>query len=147
MSNKTTTIATAAAITIALAAVFGTEDSNRYEIIRVIDGDTVVFKADFLPDPLEKELSLRILGIDTPEDHFAKCEKERALAKESTRYVEDLISKGNPRIQIVDWDKFGGRVLGHLYIDGVSIANYLVDRGYAVVYNGSGERKDWCANE
>ncbi len=36
-------------------------------ITRVIDGDTVAIEAPWLPDPLKKELSIRVFGVDTPE--------------------------------------------------------------------------------
>ena len=46
-------------------------------ITRVIDGDTVAFQADFLPEPLKKELSIRVFGVDTPEKGFrAACPSE-----------------------------------------------------------------------
>jgi len=35
-------------------------------ITRVIDGDTVAFEAKWLPEPLKKELSIRVFGVDTP---------------------------------------------------------------------------------
>jgi len=38
-----------------------------YEITRVIDGDTVEIAVDFLPKPLPPKLSIRVIGIDTPE--------------------------------------------------------------------------------
>ncbi len=40
-----------------------------YDVLltRVIDGDTVAFQANWLPDPLKKELSIRVFGVDTPE--------------------------------------------------------------------------------
>ncbi len=38
-----------------------------YKVTRVIDGDTVEFEAPFLPAPLKPVLSLRVLGVDTPE--------------------------------------------------------------------------------
>lgn len=44
------------------------------EITRVKDGDTVAFRAPWLPDPLPKELALRVFGVDTPEKgHRAQC--------------------------------------------------------------------------
>jgi endonuclease YncB( thermonuclease family) len=49
------------------------------EITRVIDGDTVAFRAPFLPAPLKPELSIRVFGVDTPEKgHRAQCESENA---------------------------------------------------------------------
>ena len=43
-----------------------------YDVIltRVIDGDTVAFQANWLPDPLKKELSIRVFGVDTPQKGF-----------------------------------------------------------------------------
>jgi len=38
-----------------------------YEITRVIDGDTVEIAVDFLPSPLPPRLSIRVMGVDTPE--------------------------------------------------------------------------------
>ena len=38
-----------------------------YKIVKVSDGDTVVFEAPFMPAPLKPQLSLRVLGVDTPE--------------------------------------------------------------------------------
>jgi endonuclease YncB( thermonuclease family) len=44
------------------------------QITRVIDGDTVAFAAPWLLDPLKKELSIRVFGVDTPEKgHRAQC--------------------------------------------------------------------------
>jgi endonuclease YncB( thermonuclease family) len=56
-----------------------TYDAN---ITRVIDGDTVAFEAAWLPDPLKKELSIRVFGVDTPEKgHRAQCPKEDVMGK------------------------------------------------------------------
>jgi len=49
--------------------------STPYEITRVIDGDTVEIAVDFLPSPLPPKLSIRVMGIDTPEKApRAQCE-------------------------------------------------------------------------
>jgi endonuclease YncB( thermonuclease family) len=50
---------------------------HTFKITRVIDGDTVEFQADFMPDPLPKKLSIRVLGVDTPEKgHRAHAHKK-----------------------------------------------------------------------
>jgi endonuclease YncB( thermonuclease family) len=63
-------------------------------ITRVIDGDTVAFQAPFLPDPLKKELSVRIFGVDTPEKgHRASCpsEAQRGAAATEAVAVEETL--------------------------------------------------------
>ena len=40
------------------------------------------------------------------------------------------------------WDKFGGRVLGDLIVDGKSLRQLLLDNGYAREYYGD-KKKSW----
>jgi micrococcal nuclease len=114
-------------------------------ILRVIDGDTVAFQAPYLPDPLKKELSIRVFGVDTPEKGFrAKCESEDAKGQAATKFTKESIA-GAKKLQIVlmDWDKYGGRVLGDVLIDGQSLRNLLISKGYAREYYGEA-KQSWC---
>ena len=62
-------------------------------ITRVIDGDTVAFQANWLPEPLKKELSIRVYGVDTPEKSFrAKCPAEDARGQAATKFTKDAIN-------------------------------------------------------
>ncbi len=116
-----------------------------YRVFRVIDGDTVQFDAPFLPEELGKSLSLRILGVDTPEKGFrAQCEKEAALAERASEFTNRVVfSATKHQIVIKKWDKFGGRVLGDLLLDGVSLKDLLISNGFAVPYNGA-KKPNWC---
>jgi endonuclease YncB( thermonuclease family) len=118
-----------------------------YEIIRVVDGDTVEFKADFLPDPLDKKLSLRVWGVDTPEKSFrAQCDSEKKLGEDASKFTKKLLAEAKKtEIVIYDWDKFGGRVLGDVLIDDKSLTRLLIDNGYAREYYGDA-KKSWCEN-
>lgn len=121
--------------------------SNVYDIsiTRVIDGDTIVFAAPWLPYPLKPELALRISGIDTPESGFrAKCQSERDRAAAASEFVIDIIATAQEhKLVLLDWDKYGGRVLGDLLLDGVSLKQTMIQRGYAVQYDG-GTKTPWC---
>ena len=116
-----------------------------FKIMRVIDGDTVEFEAPFLVDPLPKKLSIRVWGVDTPEKSFrAKCEKEAAMGAEATKFTKDLVANAKTtQISIYQWDKFGGRVLGDVIIDGNSLTKMLLDKGYAREYYGDA-KQSWC---
>jgi endonuclease YncB( thermonuclease family) len=102
-----------------------------YKITRVIDGDTVAFQADFLPAPLKPELSIRVLGVDTPEKgHRAECPKEAAAAEKASQFTKDslnaAIKAGQPiLIEIQKHDKYGGRVLGDVIINGQRVVCYV----------------------
>ena len=115
------------------------------QITRVIDGDTVAFQAPFLPDPLKKELSIRVFGVDTPEKgHRAQCESENARGQAATAFTKQAIAQATQRqIVLMDWDKYGGRVLGDVILNGQSLRQLLIANGYAREYYGEA-KTSWC---
>ena len=117
-----------------------------FKIISVIDGDTVLIEANFLPSPLPKNLKLRILGIDTPEKgNRASCDEERIKAKEASEFLRNIIATESIQgISFTKWDKYGGRVLGDIHLDNnLRISNIILDKGFAVKYQG-GKKVSWC---
>ena len=115
------------------------------EILRVVDGDTVAFKADFLPAPLKKELSIRVYGVDTPEKGFrAKCPSEEQRGQAASAFTKELVTVAKKRqIVLYDWDKYGGRVLGDVILDGYSLRSLLISKGFAREYYGEA-KQSWC---
>lgn len=114
-------------------------------VTHVIDGDTVSIEAPWVPAPMKPTIAIRVYGVDTPEKSFrAQCEKEAELGLKATEYTNDLVSKAK-RVQVVyhSWDKYGGRVLGDLFLDGKSLRNSLIINGYAREYYGDA-KKSWC---
>lgn len=116
-----------------------------WKITRVKDGDTVEFEAKWLPAPLKPVLSLRVLGVDTPEKApRAKCEKEARGGQAATDFTKKKVAEAKKiQIEIKDWDKFGGRVLGDVIIDGQSLSKMLIDNNLARAYHGEA-KKSWC---
>lgn len=114
-------------------------------ITRVIDGDTVAFEANWLPEPLKKELSIRVFGVDTPEKGFrAKCASEDARGQAATAFTKQMISQSQKRqVILMDWDKYGGRVLGDVLLNGQSLRTMLIQNGYAREYYGEA-KTSWC---
>jgi endonuclease YncB( thermonuclease family) len=119
--------------------------AEQYKIIRVIDGDTVEIAVDFLPDPLPPKLSIRVLGIDTPEKApRAQCEAEAKKAAEASAFTKSAVAVAQSvEIQIKSWDKYGGRVLGHVLLDGHSLSEMLIGAGLARPYKGEA-KTSWC---
>ena len=114
-------------------------------LTRVIDGDTVAFQAPFLPEPLKKELSIRVYGVDTPEKGFrAKCPSEDQRGQAATEFTKNTIKASTKRqVIIMDWDKYGGRVLGDVLLDGQSLRMMLINKGFAKEYYGEA-KTSWC---
>jgi endonuclease YncB( thermonuclease family) len=114
-------------------------------ITRVIDGDTVAFQADFLPAPLKKELSIRVYGVDTPEKGFrAQCASEAQRGEAASAFTKQLIAASQQRqVVLMDWDKYGGRVLGDVILNGISLRQQLIANGFAREYYGEA-KTSWC---
>jgi endonuclease YncB( thermonuclease family) len=117
-----------------------------YKVLRVIDGDTVEIEATFLPKELGSKLHVRVLGVDTPEKGFlAKCPQENELSLKAKDFTHDKIASAKEvLIDIKKWDKYGGRVLGDIFIDGKSLTNLLIENNFGVPYYGKKKVKDWC---
>lgn len=115
------------------------------EIIRVNDGDTVVISAPFLPAPLKPELAVRIFGVDTPEKgHRAQCPQENARGQAATEFTKAAVANSRQRqVTLYAWDKFGGRVLGDIILDGRSLRQGLIANGFAREYYGEA-KTSWC---
>lgn len=114
-------------------------------LTRVIDGDTVAFRADWLPQPLKPELSIRVYGVDTPEKGFrAKCPQEAQRGEMATAFTKQQVAASKTRqIVLMDWDKYGGRVLGDVILDGQSLRMLLIQNGFAREYYGEA-KTSWC---
>jgi len=115
------------------------------QIVRVTDGDTVVIAAPFLPAPLKPELAIRVYGVDTPEKGFrGQCDSEKQRGEAASVFTKGLINASQQRQVILDgWDKFGGRVLGDIILNGQSLRSQLIANGFAREYYGDA-KQSWC---
>ena len=118
-------------------------------ITRVIDGDTVGIQATWLPAPLKPELSIRVFGVDTPEKGFrAQCPQEAQRGEAASAFTKKAIEStaaagGKFHVTMYGWDKFGGRVLGDILVNGQSLRAALIANGFAREYYGEA-KQSWC---
>lgn len=122
-----------------------TENIKINRIISVYDGDTFRGQVNAYPKWFGENVGFRIYGIDTPEKGWrAKCEKERLLGDKAQKLSEQLLINGKHiEFDVVKWDKYGGRILANVRVDGVDIAELLLEKGLAVKYDG-GKKPKWC---
>ena len=119
------------------------------QILRITDGDTVVIAAPFLPAPLKPELAIRVFGVDTPEKGFrAQCESEKQRGEAASAFTKKAIESaaaggGKFQVTMYGWDKFGGRVLGDILVNGQSLRAALIANGFAREYYGDA-KQSWC---
>ena len=132
-------------ILILLASPAHAQEFYVYKPVKITDGDTI--KLDVSKEsPLVKKLglSVRIKGIDTPEKGSkAKCDKENALGQQASKYTTELVGNKELLLSQVENDHYGGRIVANVKVGGVDIAQELLKKGLARVYNGE-KKKSWC---
>lgn len=115
-----------------------------YKILRVIDGDTLLIEAPYLPKPLKPEIGLRISGVDTPEKNFlSHCDLEKRKGEKATEFVKNLIDSAQTKSIIIENKDKYFRLLGDVIIDGKSLKYLLISNGYARPYTGE-KKSNWC---
>jgi endonuclease YncB( thermonuclease family) len=123
----------------------------RVRVVSVYDGDTV--QVVFKHDSTYFQFGLRILGIDTPELHGTSG-ATKIMAEAAREYARKTIMSSETSCLhyalFTDYDKYGGRILGHLYLScpdsakqDKSFASLMLQQGLAVPYSGSTKIKDW----
>jgi endonuclease YncB( thermonuclease family) len=115
------------------------------EVVRVIDGDTLVVRAHIWLGQLV-ETNVRIEGIDAPELN-GRCLEEIAMAKRARESLIALVGAEPVSLGSIRHDKYGGRVIARVTSRaGADLAESLVKVGLARRYDGA-TREGWCAPE
>ena len=103
-------------------------DDNLYEIIRVVDGDTIVINYN------GKEEKVRLIGDDTPESVHPDKDKNTSYGKIASEYTKKMLEgkKVSLELDVQERDKYG-RILAYVYVDGKMYNETLLENGYAKV--------------
>lgn len=116
------------------------------KFMRCYDGDTCTFNVPSWPPIIGKKISVRILGIDTPEIR-GKCAREKILAVKARDIVRVILGTAATEGREIELRNIRRgkyfRILADVYVEDMSIAKILIYQGLARVYDG-GKRKSWC---
>ena len=117
------------AILIGVGFLFSAFRDYGSKVISVYDGDTITVSM-YLGLGISKEEKIRMYGINAPEMRGA----EKAKGKVSRDALRKKILGKDIVLKTIDDDKRGkyGRLLGVVYIDGVNVNEWMVEKGYAV---------------
>lgn len=116
-------------------------------VVRVVDGDSVIVHVPAWDQTPFAVISVRVLGIDTPETHKppGKCKAELVKGAAAKAYALALMPPGTPlTVTYHHWDKYGGRIDADLTLqDGRDFGQAIVAQGLARPYDG-GKKASWC---
>ncbi|MCU4674599.1 thermonuclease family protein [Catenovulum sp. 2E275] len=115
------------------------------EVVRVYDGDTFTVNLSDWPSIIGHEINVRVNGVDTPEIR-GKCSQEKALAKLARTFTANTLS-GAKKIELteIQRDKYF-RILATVMVDGINLADLLIEHKLAVGYQGGTKHNPWCVN-
>ncbi len=116
------------------------------EILRVVDGDTLLVEAQ--PWPQQKmEVYVRIRGIDAPELK-SKCEAIRAAGLDARHALETLAAQSSSiQLTRISGDKYFGRIVADVILsDGHSVADGLLLAGLVRTYDGGRKPREACGS-
>ena len=115
-------------------------------VIKVYDGDTITIAArlPIASCPLYR-FAVRLRGIDAAEIR-GKSEAERKAALAARDALSALVLGKPVRLSELGTEKYG-RLLAHVYVDGVdgSLSDWMLAQQLAVPYGG-GRKVDFVAN-
>lgn len=97
-----------------------------YEVIKVVDGDTIQIKYN------GKKERLRLIGIDTPESVHPDETKNTENGKIASDYTKSLLEGKSISLEfdVEERDQYG-RLLAYVYLNGEMINKKLIADGYA----------------
>jgi micrococcal nuclease len=95
-------------------------------VTRTIDGDTVVVRTD-----AGKDLTIRFLGIDTPETHKPHTPVQ-CYGPEAAAYTHQRLLGRRVALELdIDHHDIYGRTLAYVLLDGRRFNDELLELGYA----------------
>ena len=110
-----------------------TWDFPHAKVLTVHDGDNATVEVDMGFDEY-KRVSVRLLGMNA-------IELSQPGGKEARDNLATILPAGTQiALHSVQWDKFGGRVDGHITLpDGTDLTTLLIRTGWAAPWDGTGK--------
>jgi endonuclease YncB( thermonuclease family) len=72
------------------------------------------------------------------------CPSEAQRGEAASAFTKNAVAQGGKfQVTMYGWDKFGGRVLGDILINGQSLRTALIANGFAREYYGEA-KQSWC---
>ena len=118
-----------AVVSIGFLILRPTQTDTNYQVIRIIDGDTVEVQYEGRPT------SVQLIGVDAPETVRSGKPPER-YGEEATRFLQDFLLDESVYFRFDEnkWDKYD-RILAYVYraSDGIFVNLEIIREGYGRV--------------
>jgi len=115
--------------------------ADQYQVIRVVDGDTIVIKYN------GKYEKVRLLCINTPESVHPDKKQNIPMGKVASRYTQKKLTAKyvNLEFEIKRLRGNYGRLLAYIFVDGQNLNLDLVRQGLSPYYTKYGKSEKYDA--
>jgi endonuclease YncB( thermonuclease family) len=104
--------------------------AGQYQVCRVVDGDTFIVKHGDI------KITIRLVGIDAPENSNNKRKDGQPFSRQSTQHLSSLILNKTVDVKSYGADR-NGRTLGEVFLlNGKNVNIEMIQAGLAEVYRG-----------
>jgi micrococcal nuclease len=114
-----------------LSEYVNTQNPGFYEVTKVLDGDTISVKAG------NREETVRMIGVDTPETHHPK-KPVQCFGRAASDFTKKLIGSNQIRLEADPTDDnkdIYGRLLRYVYLpNGILVNKEIISEGYGFAY-------------
>ena len=101
-------------------------DSRSYEVIRAIDGDTLLISLD------GQNIAVRLIGVDAPESVHPETEKNTPEGELASQWMKRFIQGKRVTLEYdQELKDHYGRTLAYVYVDGMLLEDILLTAGMA----------------
>jgi len=114
--------------------------AGQYQVIRVVDGDTIVIRFNGKYD------KVRLLCVNTPESVHPDKKQNIPMGKVASRYTQKKLTGKNVDLEFESYQRGNyGRLLAYVFVDGKNINLDLVRQGLSPYYTKYGKSKKYHA--
>jgi micrococcal nuclease len=104
--------------------------AGQYQVYRIVDGDTFIVKHGSV------KITVRLVGIDAPENSNNKRRDGQPFSRQSTQHLAGLVLNKTVDVKSYGADR-NGRTLGEVFLlDGKNVNIEMIKVGLAEVYRG-----------
>jgi micrococcal nuclease len=104
--------------------------AGQYQVYRIVDGDTFIVKHGSV------KITIRLVGIDAPENSNNKRKDGQPFSRQSTQHLAGLVLNKTVDVKSYGADR-NGRTLGEVFLlNGTNVNIEMVKAGLAECYRG-----------
>lgn len=121
------------------------------KVLNVYDADTITVAYNINNNPTSPFVTnIRLSGIDAPEKKTLN-ELEKKASYLLTEFVNSKLLNKIINLNIKGWDKYGGRIVGSITLDGEfegkSVSDWLLNNNLVKSFDGKTKKDEWLDKE